>query len=115
MDTPDDDLITYLLHHYIGVLPDPDKRIVERAKYNLSAYPEVLKGVLVASGWIEDTADAPTPPGFNALIARRILKYHRDKIILNYCPACKKLARTPVAEQCRCGHTWRFPKTLTEK
>lgn len=38
-------------------------------------------------------------------IANRILKDNPN--ILNNCPRCRKLARTPKARQCRhCGHKW---------
>jgi len=39
-------------------------------------------------------------------IADRILKEHGERI-LNYCPRCRRLARTPQAQQCRyCGYDW---------
>lgn len=39
-------------------------------------------------------------------IAERLLKDSRDKII-NNCPKCGLLARTPKAKLCRyCGHDW---------
>lgn len=39
-------------------------------------------------------------------IASRILAEHRDEVI-NNCPRCGKLARTPKAKQCRyCGFDW---------
>jgi len=39
--------------------------------------------------------------------AGRVLKESPDKVFLNLCPICKKLARTPEAKQCRfCGHDW---------
>jgi hypothetical protein len=48
--------------------------------------------------------------GYDALVLRtgqRILDDNRDRIFLNYCPDCHKLARTPRAKQCRfCGHDW---------
>ncbi len=38
-------------------------------------------------------------------IAYRMLKDHPE--LLNYCPKCNKLTRTPKARQCRhCHHTW---------
>jgi hypothetical protein len=41
-------------------------------------------------------------------IAERILSDHGDKVIINNCPNCGRLARTPIARQCRhCGHSWR--------
>jgi hypothetical protein len=37
----------------------------------------------------------------------RILNEHRDQIVLNCCPRCGGLARTPKARQCgSCGHDW---------
>lgn len=42
------------------------------------------------------------------MIAERLLKEHPDKVFINNCPNCGKLARTPVAKQCRhCGKNWR--------
>lgn len=44
---------------------------------------------------------------FEIKVASRILNEHEDKVFLNYCPKCKKLARTPFAKQCRyCGNDW---------
>ena len=38
-------------------------------------------------------------------IANRMLKEHPE--LLNYCPKCNKLARTPKARQCRhCNYKW---------
>lgn len=39
--------------------------------------------------------------------AERILKDNPEKVLFNFCPVCKKLARTPHAKQCRhCGYNW---------
>ncbi len=39
-------------------------------------------------------------------IAERILRDSKDEVI-NNCPKCNQLARTPKAKQCRfCGHNW---------
>jgi hypothetical protein len=39
-------------------------------------------------------------------IVQRIAGEQGNKI-LNYCPKCNRLARTPLAKQCRyCGHDW---------
>jgi hypothetical protein len=41
-------------------------------------------------------------------IAEQILSQHRDRVFINNCPKCGRLARTPFAKQCRhCGHSWR--------
>lgn len=39
-------------------------------------------------------------------IAGRLLEHHESEVI-NNCPKCEKLTRTPFAKQCRfCGHDW---------
>jgi hypothetical protein len=44
---------------------------------------------------------------FERTVAKRIVSQNRDKVFFNYCPKCKKLARTPFARQCRyCGYSW---------
>ena len=44
---------------------------------------------------------------FEFRVAERILKEHSEKVRLNFCPNCRRLARTPLAKQCRfCGHDW---------
>lgn len=48
--------------------------------------------------------------GYDAFVlqtGQRILKEHQGEILLNCCPRCNALARTPRARQCRfCGHDW---------
>ena len=39
------------------------------------------------------------------IIATRIIKEHPE--VINNCPKCNRLTRTPMAKQCRyCFHTW---------
>jgi hypothetical protein len=48
--------------------------------------------------------------GYDAFVlwtGQRILNDNQGLIVLNYCPRCKGLARTPKARQCRfCGYDW---------
>ena len=61
----------------------------------LSDDPEVL---LLASAGIQE---------FLENTAQRILKAHGGEIVLNHCPKCGALAKTPKARQCRfCRHDW---------
>jgi len=63
-------------------------------------------------GWItEDENESDLlkdgEDSFYILIASRILSENKDKIFLNLCPQCQKLARTPFAKQCKhCGYDW---------
>ena len=44
---------------------------------------------------------------FKRKSAEKILREQRDKVFINNCPNCNRLARTPTAKQCRyCGHDW---------
>ena len=48
--------------------------------------------------------------GFDAFelrVCERIMAECPEKVFLNNCPRCNRLARTPYARQCRyCGHDW---------
>ncbi|WP_423736355.1 hypothetical protein [Chitinophaga caseinilytica] len=73
---------------------------------------ESVRNRAVEMGWIsQDPAVlallADGYPAFRSNVARRIWTEHRDELELNYCPSCRKIARTPLAKQCRfCGHDW---------
>ena len=42
----------------------------------------------------------------------RLIAENRDQMIENRCPACTRLARTPLARQCLwCGHDWHRSNT----
>jgi hypothetical protein len=44
---------------------------------------------------------------FKKTIAEKVLREHGDQVFINKCPRCGRLARTPLAKQCRhCGHDW---------
>jgi hypothetical protein len=51
-----------------------------------------------------------TNDGYDAYrfrMAERIFNEHKDELELNLCPACGKIARTPMAKQCQfCFHNW---------
>jgi len=61
----------------------------------LSSEESVLE--LLKNGYVE----------FEMLVAKRILETYPEKVFLNNCEQCGKLARTPFAKQCRhCGYDW---------
>lgn len=46
-------------------------------------------------------------PEFIVNTATRIFKEHENQLELNLCAKCDKIARTPMAKQCRfCGNDW---------
>lgn len=44
---------------------------------------------------------------FKDLVVKRIYANHKHELNLNLCPKCGKIARTPLAKQCRfCFYDW---------
>jgi hypothetical protein len=85
-------------------------------KYHMYTYKSQdnpkMRSLMVDRGWISDREDIKEflkdgYEEFELSIAKRIMKETREKVFLNNCPKCNKLARTPYARQCRyCGHSW---------
>jgi hypothetical protein len=91
---------TIALRHHRSELKLSDSKNGPRRKLYLrigwlSNDPEILNQL--NQGYIQFMLDA----------ASRIVQEFPDKVFFNYCPVCRKLARTPDAKQCRlCGHDW---------
>jgi ribosomal protein S18 acetylase RimI-like enzyme len=72
----------------------------------------------VSSRVLSDDRDvlALAADGFEAFevrTAKRILRDSSEGVILNCCPKCGQLAKTPTARQCRfCRHDWHDAKTV---
>ena len=64
------------------------------------------------TGWMTEDPEilellAEGIDNFKIQTAERIINSHGEKILLNNCPKCNKLTRTPKAKQCRhCGYDW---------
>lgn len=72
----------------------------------LQQVPEMFRGGLTDNAEALRLARGGREQLYEA-IATRIVSECRDEIVINLCPACKKLARTPKARQCRfCGFDW---------
>jgi hypothetical protein len=71
-----------------------------------------LTNLIRSKGWISATPNVKEMlkdgyEEFELNVARRIIKESPEKVFLNNCPKCGRLARTPFARQCRlCGHSW---------
>lgn len=63
-------------------------------------------------GWLSEDSEILDllKNGYNEFeinTAKRILQQNQDSVILNNCPKCGKLARTPNAKQCHnCKYDW---------
>ena len=80
--------------------------------YNLDKMDKKMLDFRKSKGWLSDEPHIKEmiSGGFEQLkknTIERILKHHSNELELNLCPACGKIARTPLAKQCRfCLHDW---------
>jgi coproporphyrinogen III oxidase-like Fe-S oxidoreductase len=116
----DNELSKYIVNYFTDLLTDKEKLGLKhlKSKYkiehsdnkdNIEQRVQAYKKM----GWLtEDKEILDLVRGgeeeLDRKIADRILENHRDKVFINNCPSCGRLARTPFARQCRhCGHNWR--------
>lgn len=111
---PDIETVKYIISYYSGLMTD-DERLALR--YHMYTYKTsdnpAMRIALTEKGWIKNDARtlALLKNGYGEFelnVARRIMRETPEKVFLNNCHKCGKLARTPLARQCRyCGHSWR--------
>jgi hypothetical protein len=110
MGEPMDDLTRYVFQHYEHLLTPAEKKAhfgmglfgvngsfgpVAQSLASVSEETEVRE--LAALG---DVA-------FRRRVVERVLREHATDVVLNRCPRCGGLCRTPRARQCfRCKHDW---------
>lgn len=106
----------YIVNHFSHLL-NPEEKLANKhlsslIKLGSTSETSSLTKSYRKIGWLTEDKDALElvalgEDGFKLKVAERILKEHENKVFMNYCPNCKKLARTPAARQCRyCGLDW---------
>jgi hypothetical protein len=92
-----DDLTKYVLAHYRDLLTPAE---LDEAK--VASRPAAI----LAAGR-PTTAEDLRLAGVRRRVAERVLRDHADDVVLNRCPRCDGLCRTPQARQCfRCNQSW---------
>ncbi|PQO47237.1 hypothetical protein [Blastopirellula marina] len=72
---------------------EPQRRLL--AKWSASDDPRVIAALQLP------------PAEFRRRTAVRIVEDHPNEAIVNRCPQCDRIVRTPAAQQCFwCGHDW---------
>lgn len=108
------ELIDYIFNYYFRLLELKEKSAYLHQQAILkaeNAESEKLKATILARwGSSDDEILRLLNNGyeqFRETVAERILRDHKDEIFINLCPKCHKLARTPLAKQCRfCSYSW---------
>jgi hypothetical protein len=110
----DKELIDYIIDHYSGLLSTKEKAAQKHYHAtlktdNISDSP--LREMMLRQWGTKDKETLDLLDNgyeeFKRLSANKILREHKDKIFVNNCPKCGRLARTPLSKQCRhCRHDW---------
>ena len=116
MDYDEDDILTaYIWNHYQHLMTDFErlvgKAIIGRAKAEHSSSPQVSAMLQQSWGRADDPAvNAALQDGadvFRRQVRDRLMSTHSGQIVVNQCPVCQRIVRTPKARLCVwCGHTW---------
>ena len=110
----DKELIDYLITHYSNLLSLEElaaqKHHLASLKSDYAKNPK-LKEIILNRWGAKDSASLSLLDNgyeeFKRLAAEKIIREQSDKININNCPNCGRLARTPFAKQCRhCGKSW---------
>lgn len=111
----DQETVNYIIRYYSALMTENERIAHNYQLYTFKAgdSPDKLS-ILKERGWIRETAESQAllkngQEAFEWDTAKRILHESPEKIFINNCPQCHKLARTPQAKQCRhCGHNWHY-------
>ena len=111
----DSEIAHYIIKYYFKLLPTKEKIAWTHnnslQKLSNDEDSKRLK-IYLEKGWItEDQSILDLLKDgyekFEINSAEKILLENSDKVFLNYCQNCGKIARTPYAKQCRhCNNNW---------
>jgi hypothetical protein len=92
--------------HLVAVRKASSGRTERAAELELDRVPPYFREMLSDDPQVLMLAS----DGYKSFVLRtglRILKEHSEDVLLNCCPRCGGIARTPTARQCRyCAHDW---------
>ena len=115
----DAETVDYLICYYVRLLPEQEQLGLKHVLHSekVAAIDNVatrakMQAMLLRVGWLseDDEVLALLQYGVTAFrwqVAHKVYAENGGETLLNKCPACNRLARTPTAKQCRhCGADW---------
>jgi hypothetical protein len=113
----DKETSNYIRNFFSNLMTDNEKLALKHHMYtykadNSNSTDSGMKTLLMERGLIRTESEIldllkDGYEQFELSVAKRIMTETPEKVFLNNCPKCNKLARTPYARQCRfCGHSW---------
>ena len=108
-----DELSWYVVEHYLELLTSDELAALRafRVSIKMEAVDSPQHKRLLKR-WAPETEGSKKLmldgiQSFYERVRERLLEEHPDKVVVNRCPECRALARTPKAWQCpRCIHRW---------
>ncbi len=106
------ELVDYIYHHYSVFMTVEEKVAARTIVHLLKENDDIMLSAKKKMGWIsEDNIILEMlADGFDAFknrVVNCIYNEHKNELSLNLCPKCGKIARTPLAKQCRfCFYDW---------
>jgi hypothetical protein len=120
-----DDVTRYVFHNYIHLLTENEKlawkTCLATAKGEASGSEDYAHFLADKFGSRRKEILELLSKGAESFftgVRDRVLKEHKDKIILNYCPRCGALTRTPKVKICpKCSFNWhsKLPEAVSKK
>ncbi len=115
----DAELIEYIWHNYLHLLTDLEllaNRSIYAEKKAQQTSGVIAKLLLEKWGNLDNplviVALKDGPDEFRRRVCERILTNSANKIYINRCPNCERVANTPKARQCFwCSHDWHEKKS----
>lgn len=110
----DQELVDYIINYYPSLLSFKEKAALKHSfatDKGESLQSQFLKDKILRDLATKDMEVLKLLDNgydeFKKVSAAKILREHGDQVFINNCPKCGRLARTPLAKQCRhCGHNW---------
>jgi hypothetical protein len=110
MGVPMDDLSSYVFTHYDHLLTPAERE----ADFGMGLFavggsfgPEPVSAASLSQSEQVREFAALGDVEFRRRVVERVLREHAAEVVLNRCPKCGGLCRTPRSRQCfRCKHAW---------
>ena len=106
----DEHLASYILSYYNHLLTSEERATIQNfgrqwKSEHRSIFESAADKIAVDAKLRALFAESVRP--FNERLCERVLREHLEELLLNYCPRCGALAKTPTAKQChKCFFSW---------
>mgnify|MGYP002636491163 FL=1 len=108
--------VNYVMTYLESLMTDNERKakrgVAMKKPFRLMSASQSQMKKFKEQGWLTDDPDVAELlkhgyEEFELATTKRILNDNNHQTILNNCPRCGQLTRTPKARQCRhCGHDW---------